>query len=308
MDRPYDAYMHLGIVHFMLYPAIMGGEGPIIESATTIAADGFFNVLEITRVNDAGTRKSLKRLAETSHLVLGFGAQPIILGAKHDLTSADAEKRSAAVTAVKGGVDQANELGIKLLALMDGPGTAPASGQEDAALGRLVDSLKQICQHAAPYGMWISLEQFDRAIDKKSLLGPIELCVKASSMVRAETPNFGLTLDLSHLPLLGETPEHAISTAKEHLIHAHIGNAIMRDTKHPQYGDQHPVFGDPAGENDVPELVRYMKALFKNGYFERPLPTPMPIVTFEMRPAADQDPVAVIGNCKRTFLQAWPRV
>ncbi|MBM4437180.1 MAG: TIM barrel protein [Actinobacteria bacterium] len=307
MDRPFDAYLHLGIVHFMLYPALMGGDGPVVDTAQTIAQDGFFNVLEITRVNDPVARTSLKRLAETAHLVLGFGAQPIILGGKLDLTAADPARRAAAVATVKAGVDQASELGIKLLALMDGPNTAPAPGTEDAALARLVDSLKQLCQHAARYGMWISLEQFDRAIDKKSLLGPVELCVRASAMVRAETPNFGLTLDLSHLPLLGETPEHAIGMARDHLIHAHVGNCVVRDKTHPQYGDQHPVFGDPAGENDVPELTRYLQALFRAGYFEKPLPTPMPVVTFEVRPMADQSPAAVLGNCQRTFQQAWVR-
>ena len=308
MDRPPEAYMHLGIVHFMLYPEVMGGDGPVVESAETLAADGFFQVLEVTRVNDDNERAALRRLAEAAHLGLGFGAQPIILANQLDLSAAGAAERAAAVAQVKQGVDQGNELGAKLAAVMDGAGSAPAPGDEYAAAERLADSLKQICGHAAKLGMWISFEQFDRTIDKKSLLGPIELCVRVSEMVRAETPNFGLCLDLSHLPLLNETPEHTIAAAKDHLIHAHMGNCVIRDRSHPQYGDQHPVFGDPAGENDVPELVRYLKALFEAGYFEKQQPTPMPVVTFEVKPMPDQSAAAVIGNCKRTFQQAWVQV
>lgn len=308
MDRSPDAYMHIGIVHFMLYPEVQGGDGPILESAETVAADGFFRVLELTRVNDAGARASLRRLAETAHLTLGFGAQPIILGGKLDLSAADQDRRDQSVAEVVQALDQAHELGVKLFALMDGPDSAPAPGQEDAALERVADSLRRICDHAASHGMWVSLEQFDRAIEKRSLLGPVELCVKLSEMVRAESPNFGLTLDLSHLPLLDETSEHAIGTAAQHLIHAHIGNCILRDSQHPAYGDQHPVFGDLAGENDVPELVRYLQALFQAGFFEKELPTAMPVVTFEVKPAPDQSVAAVIGNCKRTFNQAWARV
>ncbi|MER3486117.1 MAG: xylose isomerase, partial [Chloroflexota bacterium] len=58
----------------------------------------------------------------------------------------------------------------------------------------------------------------------------------------------------------------------------------MRDRSHPAYGDQHPRFGVPGGENDVAELAAYLRALLKIGYFDKPLPTKRPVLTFEVKP------------------------
>jgi sugar phosphate isomerase/epimerase len=308
MDRPPEAYLHVGIVHFMLFPDVQGGDGPVLESVQSLASDGFFHALELTRINDSQARTSVKRLAESAHFALGYGAHPAILSGGLDLSSSDDEKRAKSVDRVKAEIDEAHELGVALVTLLDGPNSAPAPGAEDAALARLADSLKQLCQHAGGYGMSIALEQFDRAIEKRSLCGPIDLCVRLSEMVRTDTPNFGLCLDLSHLPLLDEDPPASIRKAADHLVQVHIGNCVKSDRSHPQYGDQHPGFGVTGGENDVAELTTYLQALFEIGYFEKQLPTPMPLVSFEMKPAADESAAAIIGNCKRTFQQAWARV
>lgn len=300
--------MHIGIVQFMLHPDLQSGDGPAVEAAEALAADGFFHALEIARINDPAQRAALRRLAEAAHLTLGYGAHPLILSGGLNLASTDAGARGDAVSQVKGAIDEAAELGITMVTLLDGPNSAPAPGGEEAAVASVVESLTELCDYAGRQSIWIALEQFDRAIEKNSLLGPIDLCVRVSEMVRASTPNFGLCLDLSHLPLLDEDPPTSLRAAGEHLIQAHIGNCIMRDREHPQYGDQHPVFGDPAGENDVPELAAYLKTLLEIGYFERDLPTPMPLVSFEMKPAPDQSAAAIIGNCKRTFQLAWAQV
>ncbi len=299
--------MHVGIVQFMLHPELQSGDGNAAAAAEALAADGFFHALEIARINDAGQRAAMRRLAESAHLTLGYGAHPQILSGGLNLASPDAETRARAVAEVKAAVDQAAELGVTMVTLLDGPNSA-SQGDEEAAVAAVVRSLTELCDYAARSGIWIALEQFDRAIEKRSLLGPIDLCVRVSEQVRASTPNFGLCLDLSHLPLLDEDPPSSLRAAGEHLIQAHVGNCIMRDRTHPQYGDQHPVFGDPAGENDVTELAAYLRTLMEIGYFERQLPTPMPLVSFEMKPAPDQSAAAVIGNCKRTFNLAWAQV
>ena len=40
MDRPPEAYLHVGIVHFMLFPDVQGGDGPVLESVQSLAAVG----------------------------------------------------------------------------------------------------------------------------------------------------------------------------------------------------------------------------------------------------------------------------
>ena len=91
---------------------------------------------------------------------------------------------------------------------------------------------------AQDYLCWISLEAFDDKIDKKCLIGPTPRAVELAERVRQQVANFGLTIDLSHLPLLKESPS-------EFLIHAHAGNCMIADTQDPAYGDMHPRLGYP---------------------------------------------------------------
>ncbi len=308
MDRPPEAYMHLGIVHFMLHPQVQGGDGPVVETIGDLAADGFFQALEVTHVADDAARAAMARRARTARLALGYGAHPALLLNKLDLSAADPDARQQAIDTMLREVDEAREIGAPLVGILDGPNSSPGDEDPEPALQLVADSLKQICHYAAQFGIWVALEQFDRSIEKKSLLGPIDLCIRVSEMVRAETPNFGLCLDLSHLPLLNEDPPASVRLAADHIVQAHIDNCLISDRSHPQWGDQHPVFGEPGGENDVPELTAFLEALFDIGYFDKDLPTSMPLVSFEMKPTPDQTAAEIIGNCKRTFAAAWARV
>jgi hypothetical protein len=95
---------------------------------------------------------------------------------------------------------------------------------------------------------------------------------------------------------------------KDHLVHIHVGNAAFRDPKHPAFGDNHPRFGCAGGENSVDELAEFLRELLKVGFFEKKLPTPMPVVTFEVRPMPGEASELVIANTKRVFKEAWAKV
>lgn len=312
MDRHWNAYMHVGIVHFMLWPQVQGGTGPILETAAQLAQDSFFNVLEVTRVEDPETRRKLRELMEAAHVELGFGAQPGLLRNRLNLADLDEDGRRRAVDEVKGAIDQAYELDCRLLAFMDGPQSYPGPEQVGAATDQLVRSIVELCRYASDrgreYELALSLETFDRDVEKKSLIGPTRDAVELARRVREQVSNFGLTLDLSHLPLLGEAPEEALTLARDFIIHAHAGNCAMRDRSHPAYGDQHPRFGVPGGENDVAELAAYLRALLKIGYFDKPLPTKRPVLTFEVKPMPGESAEVIIANTKRTFIEAWALV
>ena len=47
MDESWNRYLRLGIVHFMAFPAVMGGEGPYAETIREIARDPFFTAIEV---------------------------------------------------------------------------------------------------------------------------------------------------------------------------------------------------------------------------------------------------------------------
>jgi len=65
--------------------------------------------------------------------------------------------------------------------------------------------------------------------------------------------------------------------------------AVLRRA-HPAFGDNHPRFGAPGGENGVRELAEFLQELIKIGYFDKQLPTRMPVVSFEVKPMPGESP------------------
>ncbi len=294
----------VGIVHFMAYPDTMGGEGPIIETITKIAKDDFFGAIEITRIKDPAIRKQVAAIIAQSRLTVGFGAQPVQLMNKLDINSFDEKTRREAIEVIKGLLPEASEVGANSLALLSGPDPGPAKRPQ--AIELLAESLVELCRYAQEqYGIRIVLEVFDREIDKKALIGSTEDAVRVAELVKQKCQNFGLMIDLSHLPLKGETARHSLHTAKDHLVHVHIGNCVMADAQSPVYGDHHPRFGYPGSEVDVPELTEFLKELIEIGYLRKGHPA---VVAFEIKPTAGDDSDLIIAHAKRTLREAWVQI
>ena len=303
MHESWHRYLRLGIVHFMAFPAVLKGDGPIVETLAQIAGDEFFTAIELGWVNDARARGAAAALLRESHLSVGFGAQSALLVTKSNLNALDEAERKKAVTLVQQCIDQAAELGAKRVAVLSGP--YPGAADEERAKQRLVESLLDLSAHGRGRGIGITLETFDRTIEKKALAGPTRLCVEISESVRRDFPEFGLMLDLSHIPLVGEGIRECLTIGRDHLVHAHIGNCVMRDRAHPAYGDQHPRFGIEGGENDTPEVVEFLRCLFDIGFLggaERPF------LSFEVKPQPQETPQAVISGTKRVFQEAWAQL
>ncbi len=304
MQESMYKFMKVGLIHFMAYPQVMRGEGPILETLQKIAEDDFFTAVEVSWIKDVKVRQKAKKLLEVSHLTVAYGAHPRLLVKKLNLNSLDETERKEAVNEVKAGVDEAYEIGAKGLGFLSGKD--PGEEKREKALDLLISSTKEICKYAQSKGnLMIALEVFDQEIDKKCLIGPADLAKRYAAEVRKELDNFGLLVDLSHLPLLGESPTQAIMPVKDYLVHAHMGNCILQDKEHPSYGDQHPRFGIKGGENDVKELTEYLKVLLNIGFLN---PQNPPIVSFEVKPLAGETSEVVIANAKRVLREAWARV
>lgn len=299
MREDLHSFMRVGIVQFMAFPETMGGSGPVVESIGAICRDEFFESIEITQVNDPEDRKAVSHMLATSNMEVGFGAQPIQLGNKLDLNSADPAARAHAVEKLQQAARDAADLGAGKFALMSGPD--PGADRREEAIDLLVDSLSQICATARSVGVPVALEVFDREVDKKSLIGSTHDAVRVAARLRPEFPDFGLMLDLSHLPLQGESSREALTLAKDYLTHIHIGNCVL-DPDHPGYGDTHPPFGVPEGVNDVRELAEFLRVLLDIGYLDSGIPR---TVAFEVRPRSGDDSNVVIANAKRTLRAAW---
>src|SRR5690606_9753283 len=155
--------------------------------------------------------------------------------------------------------------------------------------------------------MNVALEVFDREIDKKCLIGPAADALEIARRVKATHPNFGLMVDLSHIPLLRETPAQALRPVAEHIVHIHIGNAYMDNKEDPAYGDMHPRFGYPGGANAVPEIVSFLEELFHIGYLKADA-SERAAISFELKPVGPENPRTLIANGQRKRVEAWSKV
>ena len=97
MDKSWDGICKVGIVQFMIYPSVMKGEGPVVETVTKIATDEFFGAMEITHVADPEARKEVANIIATSHMTVGYGAQPVLLSRGLNLNHLGEAERMKAV-------------------------------------------------------------------------------------------------------------------------------------------------------------------------------------------------------------------
>src|SRR5208337_1943817 len=302
MKESWKPLVDLSIVHFMIFPDTMAGSGPIVETVSRIVNDNFFSMIEVSHINDPQVRRQVADVIATSHARVAFGAQPPILSQKLDLNSLDESRRREAIKTLLPIIDEAKEMGAKRFTVLSGPDPGPEKREE--ARGLLVDSLLQLCSYARERDVSVTLETFDRTIEKKSLIGPSPEALSVSKAVRGKFPDFGLMYDMGHAPLLDENPADALRMLKDHLVHVHVGNCV-KTPGHPAYGDKHPRFGLKGGENDVPQLVEFLRALKSIGYIPSTPQEISPVIGFELKPGAGETSESVIANGKRSWSKAW---
>ncbi len=310
MTESWRQMMDVGLVHFMAYPVIRDEDPELtIKTAEQLAADEFFDVMEVRRSRHPGVHEKLRAIAEQAGMKIGVGAQPGLLLNKLSLNDLDPDGREAAISEVKCAIDAAYEMKARICACLSGP----RSDNEDdnrRMLDLLVDSCVQLCRYAQDKAsgednlVWLSVEQFDHSVDRKCLIGPTDVTAEFAARVRAEVHNFGLTIDLSHVPILHEDMHDLIATLAPYVIHVHAGNAVAEEGLQ-GYGDMHPRFGYPGSANDVNELREYINTLIYAGVFENEVPTGKMVFTFEVKPLGDETTELVLAHTKRTFLRAW---
>ncbi|NQU64391.1 MAG: TIM barrel protein [SAR324 cluster bacterium] len=300
MEKQLELYMRMGIVHFMAFPELAGGKGPWVDTVRQIALDPFFNAIEITHIEDPETRAAVRDLIQISGLSVGYGAHPAILGQGLDINTLDEVARSQACNSLKTHLDEAIYMGAESFVILSGKD--PGQEQREEALKALVKSLHELCVYSREKrGPKIVLEGFDATVDKCCLFGPADIGRRIAQEVCTKNDNFGILVDLSHIPLLEESPAEALGPVKEYLVGAHIGNAITEPSL-AGYGDNHPAFGTPGSANGLKELVVFLKTLLDVNFLNEQT---RPIVSFEIKPFEGQDPGAVIAGAQRLLRRAW---
>lgn len=295
-------YMKVGLIHFMAYPFAMGGEGDVERTIRRILEDDYFDCIEVTHITAPTVRERIRELAAQSGIAMVYGAQPQLMRNQENVNSLDEALRTRAVERMKRCIEEAYALGCEGIAYLAG---SYEEQTKEESYRQLLRSTRELCAHAKAHGgLAVHLEIFDYDIEKRSLIGPAALAARFAGEISAEFDNFGLMSDLSHIPQLHETIDESIDPIVPYLRHAHIGNCVLKAGA-PAYGDQHPRFGFPSGENGVDELAAFLRKLIDVGYLTPEQPR---IVSFEVKPWGGEDPEMVIANAKRYLNRAWALV
>jgi sugar phosphate isomerase/epimerase len=298
MNESMRRFFKPGLISFMAYPETMRGEGPVLESIRKVLVDDYFDAIEITHIADPDVRAKAKALLEQSHITVCYGAQPRFLSSGKNVNDLDEEKRKEAEALLLDSIDEAEYLGAKGVAFLAGKYDPE---KKDEAFAQLLKTTKAACDYAKTKGMMIELEVFDFDLDKKSLIGPAPYAAAFAAEMRNHTNNFGLMVDLSHIPQTYESSKFAIRTMRPYITHLHIGSAVMTPGAE-AFGDTHPRFGFPGGVNDVPEVADFLRICLEEGIFDEEDPI---VMSFEVKPWGDEDADVVVANAKRVLNRAW---
>lgn len=303
MEKSMRRYMRVGTILHVSYKQLGSGEGPILECLKKIVTDPYFEVVEVAHMKDAEVRKAAADMIVRGHMTSSYGGQGRMLGAGLNINDLNEEGRQKALASLKEGIDEAYEMGVEDFAFLAGKYEEETKEESFQAL---LKSTRELCEYAKSKGdMPVLCEVFDYDIAKKSLIGPVDMVKRYAETICAEYDNFGLMVDLSHIPMLHETIEESLLPVQQYIRHAHMGNTVIKSPECPAYGDEHPRFGFPNSENDVEELAAYLRLLLKIGFLNE---KKRPIVSFEIKPFGEEDPEVCLANAKRTLDLAWELV
>lgn len=288
-------YMKVGLVLPTAYPDAQAYPEALLEAVRAVAADPFWTAVELPPIADEDRRRVVRSLLASAGVAVVQASESTIRNEGLDLGGAGASDR--AVERLTQDLDLAAAVGASVVAVLSGPEASEAL--RPAALDATAETLRRLADAARGRGLDLVLETFDANIDKKRLIGPTPRAVELARAVGRD--NFGLLLDLSHLPLLGESPDQAVRAAGSHLRHVHLGSCVL-DKESPAYGDSHPGFTSPGSVNGPDQVREMFRACFDSGFFGEGR---RPFVSVEVKPQAGETSEAVLAAAKRTLNEAW---
>lgn len=293
MKESIHKYFRVGTLQWMSF-----NRSDPMESLHRLATDDYFDAIEIKGYGNAQEREQAKAMLEQSHLSVCYGAQPRLLGGKLNPNAVDEEERKRAEAELLDALEEAEYLGAEGIAFLAGKWDEQS---KDIAYDQLLKTTRTLCDAAAAKGMMVELEVFDYDVDKCSLMGPAPYVARFAADVCMTHNNFGLLVDLSHIPLTHECSQFVVRTLRPYITHFHFGNAVVTPGTE-GYGDLHPRMGYPNSVNDVNELLCYLRVLKEEGFFNANRPY---ILSAEVAPRPGEDEQIVLANTKRTLNRAW---
>ncbi len=300
----------IGIVFPKLFPKALENMDTFKHSLLTILRDPFFTAVEISYMPDEDMRKLALDFMQKSGVEVVFNGGDAFRQLQIDLSNLDENIRMDSIKNGKKLIDQSYEMNCKILHIVTGKYTGEE--QRIEMIKMFEQSCIELCQYAKEkakdYELTISLETGDRHFDRRYLLGPTNEAMKLLNHVQSVHDNFGILLDQSHFPLMGEDFHKALWKTKDALTHVHMGNCYSKDREKFYFGDKHLPFGVPDSEIGVEEVAALLRTLEDTGFFKQQKPTRKPLLSFEVGPYDGEDPELVIANVKRVFYEAWCKI
>lgn len=307
MDFSFKKYFDLGIVISASFPELGSGSEPIFEKLDDVLGTNLFCVVEISCRDTDQECIELQQYLSRKDVRTIYLTPSTIQERKLDPNSLDEGKRQEAVSALKEFVESSYSLRAEKLMICSGPDPGPEDREK--AKRQLIKSLSELLewthQVKMDYLLELILENFDRELHKKRLLGPTRESVELIMEVKSNFQNINLILDQSHLRQLNENPRESLYIAKDCLGHVHLANCLLKDRSHPQWGDSHPAFNMEGSELGTGDIVGMFEYLFEIGYFKKEPKEKLPTISLEIKPLPNGHRQVAFKETCATFLEAW---
>ena len=298
-----QSYARIGVLHGQIFHHVVdnGDDDALLSSLDSIAHDHFFTAIAIGHIADPTLRAASKSILTTSGLYVMYTSGAVIISQSLNISSSDESLRDHSVRVLDRCLHEAAEYGATQFNVISG--SYDHSVNEDDQLAQLTDSLSRLCESAQQLdNITVVLDVPDRDYDRKSLVGATDLAVKLSENISNNYANFGITLDISHMPLLGENTADMVHLASDQLVNVHIGNCYLADPSSTAYGDAHPRFGIDDSLIGTRETSALLRGLLDIGYLAPQSVNPLQL---NLRPQPGESPLNVLANGKRHLRAAW---
>lgn len=304
METSIYEYLRVGLVYSQAYPDSFTSDSNFIENFRKISMDPYFNAIEFHSPKDKAIRKECIKILKDSRMYRIYLGTVEFANAGVNMLSWEKSARKKALEVSCRLVDDALEWGAEEILFFNGPDVGSEKRKE--AYNYLEEYYINLADYITRQGeIKLTMEVNDRnPIGKNFLCGPIDEAIEVCQNVKKYYPDFGLIIDLSHLPLLEEDPRATVLKAKDMFVHAHIGTCV-KDPKNKLCGDMHPGFQAVGSEINVNDIVKFIKAGIESGAISDKCLMPLSI---EVRPYGGQTANDVVEYAKDILTQAWKEV
>lgn len=274
-------YCKFGINHHLIFPGVLNDAKYHIESLSQLLEQAYFAVIDMSLPDDNNIRSQEVKILKESGKKVIYNFPLFCLGSDiFDVNSPEESVREKTLDEAKKHLMYAAEAGTDTVTFAAGGFRSEVPLKEQ--IDNFIEYSVLFNEEAKKFGITALLEPFDRSIGKNLILGTADECVAYIEALRQRgCENIALMQDMGHIPLIGDSFDETLQKSKPYLKHIHLGNCVMRNSESVYYGDTHPPLGIEGGENNMPQLIDFTKALKEIGYIYNGSEN---TVTIEMQP------------------------